>query len=115
MNFTADLRSTQANNIGFYFASRICSLSADFSVSTFPFQRPSQISKQHLHFFNTNQATDYISSDSKPLHSLCLSPPPTFLFKWKEFWFPTFNIDFFFGVIKMQNIDLDAEQNWRRD
>lgn len=50
MNFTADLRSTQANNIGFYFASRICSVIADFSVSTSPFQRPSQISKKHLHF-----------------------------------------------------------------
>lgn len=37
MNFTADLRSTQANNIGFYFASRICSVNEDFSV-TFPFK-----------------------------------------------------------------------------
>lgn len=72
MNFTADLRSTQANNIGFYFASRICSVNADFSVSSFPFQRPSQISKKHLHFFlNTNQVTDYISSNSKLMHSLC--------------------------------------------
>lgn len=49
MNFTADLRSTQAN-ISFNFASRICSVNADFSVSTSPFQKPSQISKKHLHF-----------------------------------------------------------------
>lgn len=50
MNFTVDLRATQANNTGFYFASRICSVNADYSVSTFPFQSPSQNSKKHLHF-----------------------------------------------------------------
>lgn len=50
MNFTVDLRSTQANNIGFDLARKIYSVNVDFSVSTFLFQRPSQISKKHLHF-----------------------------------------------------------------
>lgn len=54
MNFTADLRSTQANSIGFYFASRICSVNEDFSV-TFPCKGQLRF-KETFTFFNTNQS-----------------------------------------------------------
>lgn len=54
MNFTADLRPTQANNIGFYFASRICSVNADFSVvSTFPFKGQLRF-QRNIYIFNAD-------------------------------------------------------------
>lgn len=99
MNFTADLRPTQVNNTGFYFASRICSVNADFSVSTFPFQRLNQISKKYLHFFNTNQVTHYISSNSKLMHYLC--PSSYFSVKMQTDLVSNFKY-WHWGIIKMQ-------------
>lgn len=73
MNFTADQRSVQANNIIFYFASRIASVEAEFSVSTFLLSKAKSDFKETFTFFNTNQVTDYVSRNSELVHSLCPS------------------------------------------
>lgn len=98
MNFTVDLRSTQANNIGFYFARKIYSVNVDFSVSTFLSQRPSQISKKHLHFLI--QIKSLIISAQ--VQNWCtLHAPPTLQLKWKQTWFLTISTDIL-SIIKMQ-------------
>lgn len=82
------MRSTQANNAGFYSASRTCSVSADFSVKYFPSQKPSQISKKHLHsLIQINSLI--ILAQIKTRCSLC-APPTMLQLKWEQAWFPTF-------------------------
>lgn len=94
MNFTADLRSTQANNISFYFASRICSVNADFFSKYFSLSKAKADFKETFTFFNTNQVTDYISTDSELMHSVCPSSHTSAKME-KKTLFLTFNTDIF--------------------